>query len=190
MEPPLQRAYSDGRPLPSVQRLNSNGIPITRINTTINRNKNRDNFVYEITTESPRRRKEVNQFGYNSNFDIVVKAPLGTVTVRIMDAFFTSVGEILKDACKQLNLDPAKYDLYFKHFNLSSIKKHMLFTAENVRDGIVEDPKFRWRRDMELRLEKRPAGGLFGCVGGVCPRKGGTRRSNKGSKSRRYTRRN
>ena len=174
---------------PPLTRLKSNGSPLSSINTNSNSN-GESNFSYEITTESPRRRKEVNQFGYNSNFDIVVKAPLGTARVRIIDAFFTSVGEILKDACKQLNLDPAKYDLYFKHFNLSSVKKHMLFTAENVRDGIIEDPKFRWRRDMELRLEKRPAGGLLGCVGGVCPRKGGTRRTKKGTKSRRFTRRN
>ena len=141
-----------------------------------------------MTPNSPRRQRELNGFGYESNFDIIVKlqcakAPCSQVAVRLESPFTISTGDILKDACAQLDLSPDKYDLYYNTYNLTGTKTHMIYTSESVA-RIVNDENFRYRPDMEFTLVKRPAGGLFGCVGGVCarPYRGGTRRRGRGQK--------
>jgi hypothetical protein len=151
----------------------------------------------DMTPNCPRRQRELNEFGYESNFDIVVKLqcpkpPCDQVEVRLESPFTISTGQILKDACAQFKLSPDKYDLYYNTYNLTETKLRMIYTSESVC-AIVHDPNFRYRPGMEFTLVGRPAGGVMGCFGGVCarPYKGGTRgRGQKFSKrAKRQTRR-
>lgn len=150
----------------------------------------------EMTPNSPRRQRELNGFGYESNFDIVVKLqcakpPCSQVAVRLESPFTVSTGDILRDACRQLGLSPDKYDLYYNTYNLTRTKVNMIYTSESV-EALVHDPNFRYRPDMEFTLVARPASGLLACIGGVCarPYKGGTRRRGRGQKrTKRQTRR-
>lgn len=148
-----------------------------------------------IPPNSPRNQME-HRFRYESNFDIIVKLqcanpPCKEVAVRIKDQFTVTTGEILIDACSQLKLTADKYDLYYNTYNLTDTRLHMKYTGDSVHE-LVNDENFRFSPGMEFNLVRRPAGGLFGCIGGVCARdaRGGTRRRGRGQKrTKRQTRR-